>query len=191
MEDKITVSGTSSPYTQNYYTAGSTDKNTLDITDYFQLLAAQLQNQDMTNPMDNSEMMAQLTQMAMVQSMTAMTESIQTTSTINTQIYAASLVGQEVTVAVTEENAWGVEQAVGVKYGKVESVNFTGATPTVKLEGDDKDYPLSYLLGMGRIPDPYAEPEDPDGEDGGGDVSESEDGNQESKKTYAIPGSIA
>ncbi len=179
----ITVSGTSNPYAQTYYTAGSTDKNTLDITDYFQLLAAQLQNQDMTNPMDNSEMMAQLTQMAMVQSMSAMTEAIETSSTINTQVYAASLVGQEVTVAVTEENALGVTQPVGVKYGKVESVNFTGASPTIKLEGSDEEYPLSYLLGMGRIPDPYAsgDKEEDDSEDAG---------SQEQEKTYAMPGSI-
>ena len=158
MADQITVSGTSSPYTQNYYTPGSTDKNTLDLEDYFTLLAAQLSNQDMTNPMDNSEMMAQLTQMAMVQSMSAMTESIENTSTINTQVYAASLVGQEVTVAVTEENAFGVETPVGVTYGKVESVNFTGESPMFRLEGDEKDYPLSYLLGMGKIPDPYQKP---------------------------------
>lgn len=151
----ITVSGTANPYGQNYYTAGSTDRNTLDITDYFQLLAAQLQNQDMTNPMDNSEMMAQMTQMAMVQSMSAMTEAIETTSAINTQVYAASLVGQEVTVAKTEGG-----QAVGVTYGRVESVNFTGETPMIRLEGEDKEYPLSYLLGMGRIPDPYNKSEE-------------------------------
>lgn len=167
----ITVSGTSSPYVQNYYTASTTDKNSLDMTDYFTLLAAQLSNQDMTNPMDNSEMMAQLTQMAMVQAMTSMTEATQTASTINTQIYAASLVGQEVTVAVTEENAWGAVVPTGVRYGKVESVNFTGESPVVKLEGDDKEYPLSYLLGMGRIPDPYAEQKD-EGTDGGQEQAE-------------------
>ena len=178
----ITVSGTSNPYTQNYYTAGSTDKNTLDIMDYFQLLAAQLQNQDMTNPMDNSEMMAQLTQMAMVQSMSAMTESIQTSSTINTQVYAASLVGQEVTVAVTKENSFGVSQPVGVLYGKVESVNFTGSSPTIKLEGSEEEYLLSYLLGMGRIPDPYAEDEK--------DEDDAETSGEQEPKTWAMAGSI-
>ena len=68
------------------------------MTGYFQLLAAQLQNQDMTNPMDNSEIMAQMTQMAMVQSLTSMTEAVNTSSALSSQTYAASLIGQEVTM---------------------------------------------------------------------------------------------
>lgn len=186
MADQITVSGTTSPYVQNYYAATTTDKNSLDMTDYFKLLAAQLSNQDMTNPMDNSEMMAQMTQMAMVQAMTSMTEATQTASTINTQVYAASLVGQEVTVAVTEKNAWGVIVPAGVQYGKVESVNFTGESPVLKLEGDDKEYPLSYLLGMGHIPDPYEDKEsDPEEENTSGELSQAD-----GMKQPAIPGTL-
>ena len=143
------------------------------MNSYFKLLAAQLQNQDMTNPMDNSEMMAQMTQMAMVQSMSAMTESISTSTAVSTQTYAAGLVGQRVTVAVTETNAYGQDKGVDVKYGDVESVNFVGGTPVFRLKGDDKDYPLSYLLGMGEIPNPY------DKKDGNeeGDKEEGANGN--------------
>lgn len=72
------LSGTGNPYAMNTYTPAANEKNTLTITDYFKLLAAQLANQDMTNPMDNSEMMAQMTQMAMIQAVSAMTESVQT-----------------------------------------------------------------------------------------------------------------
>ena len=146
MADKITASGTSNPYIGNSYTVEANDKNTITMNSYFKLLAAQLQNQDMTNPMDNSEMMAQMTQMAMVQSMSAMTESISTSTAVSTQTYAAGLVGQRVTVAVTETNAYGQDRGVDVKYGDVESVNFVGGTPVFRLKGDDKDYPLSYLL---------------------------------------------
>lgn len=154
------LSGTNNPYKTGSYSAESNEKNTLTINSYFKLLASQLANQDMTNPMDNSEMMAQMTQMAMVQSVSAMTESIQTSTAISTQTYAAGLVGQEITVALTEENAYGQPVAVGVKYGKVESVNLTGSTPMLKLVGDDKEYPLSYVLGMGKIDDPYNKKED-------------------------------
>lgn len=157
MADPISVSGTNNPYKTQNYTPESNDKNTLTITSYFKLLAAQLQNQDASNPMDNSEMMAQMTQMAMVQSLEAMTSSVQTSTAVSTQTYAAGLVGQEITVAVTEENSYGVQVPVGVKYGKVESVNFIGGTPVIKLEGDKKEYSLSYVLGMGKIDDPYVE----------------------------------
>ena len=57
MADNVSVSGTTDPYTQQYYSAGSTEKNTLTVTSFIKLLAAQLANQDMTNPMSNSEMM--------------------------------------------------------------------------------------------------------------------------------------
>ena len=105
----------------------------------------------MTSPMSNSEMMQQMVQMAMVQSVTSMTESMQTSQAVTTQTYAASLIGQEVTVAEVTDGV-----ATGVKYGKVSSVNFTSADPMIRIEGTTKEYPLSYLLGMGKIDDPYA-----------------------------------
>ena len=40
--------------------AGSSSSNTLTTDDYWKLMAAQLQYQDMNNPMDNSEMMNQI-----------------------------------------------------------------------------------------------------------------------------------
>lgn len=177
------VSGTQSPYQTGSYTVESNDKNTLTMTGYFQLLAAQLQNQDMTNPMDNSELMAQMTQMAMVQSMTAMTDAMKNSTAVNTQTYAASLVGQEVTMAVTKENSYGQETPIDVKYAKVEWVDFTSGDPTIKLEGDEKIYSLSHLVGMGRVPNPFKdqtgdssgteEPGEPDGP--GGDSGDNDD----------------
>lgn len=146
----ITVSGSTNPYVGATYAATSNERNTLDISDYFQLLAAQLANQDMTDPMSNSEMMQQMVQMAMVQSISTMTESMEASQALSTQTYAAGLIGQSVTVAVTEDGV-----ATGVKLGKVESVNFTSSEPVIRLEGDSKEYPLSYVLGMGKIEDPF------------------------------------
>lgn len=173
MADKLSISGTDSPYTAQSYTAQANDKNTISMTGFFQLLATQLQNQDMSNPMDNSEIMAQMTQMAMVQSMTSMTDAIKNTTAVNTQTYAAGLVGQEVTMAVTEENAYGQETPIDVKYAKVEWVNFTSGNPTIKVEGDDREYQLSHLVGMGRVPNPFkssSEGEDVDDKEDVGDT---------------------
>lgn len=146
----ITVSGTTNAYVGATYAATSNDRNTLDISDYFQLLAAQLANQDMTDPMSSSEMMQEMVQMAMVQSISSMTEVMENTQALNTQTYAAGLIGQQVTVAVTENGT-----ATGVKYGKVVSVNFTSSEPTIRIEGDSTEYKLSYVLGMGTISDPF------------------------------------
>lgn len=148
----ITVSGTTNAYVGATYAATSNDRNTLDISDYFQLLAAQLANQDMTDPMSSSEMMSEMVQMAMVQSISSMTEVMENTQALNTQTYAAGLIGQQVTVAVTENGT-----ATGVKYGKVVSVNFTSSEPTIRIEGDNTEYKLSYVLGMGTISDPFSD----------------------------------
>lgn len=176
MADTLSVSGTDNPYVTQHYSASSNEKNTMTIESYFKLLAAQLQNQDMTNPMSNSEMMEQMTQMAMVQSLSSMTEAVNTSMSLTTQTYAAGLVGQEITVAVTEDNSYGQPVATGVKYGVVESVNFVGGSPTFRVVGDDKDYSLSYLVGMGRVDDPYKKDEEEPGEDGPGEDGPGNDG---------------
>lgn len=193
----IAISGSANPYTASTYAATSNDRNTLDITDYFQLLAAQLANQDMTDPMSNGEMMQQLVQMAMAESVTTMTETMETMQAVSTQTYAASLIGQEISVAVVEDGV-----ATGVKYGTVSSVNFTSADPVIRLEGDSKDYPLSYVLGMGKIDDPYNTATDPetgddgnvDGTDGAGTTDGVEDGTDAGETTDpdgAVDGTVS
>ncbi len=189
----ITVSGTNNPYVVQNYTAEANDKNTLDMVDYFKLLATQLQNQDMTNPMDNSEMMAQMIQMGMMQAMSSMTDAMDASTATTTQTYAASLIGQEVTVMVTEESTTGVEVPIGVKYAKVESVSFVNGVPKLKLEGDNKEYYLSSLVGVGHCKDPFAKPEEDKGdEDGdkveGPDGDNSGEGGDSTGGTEGVPG---
>ncbi len=145
------VSGASDPYADSVYKPTNNSKNTLDIQSYIQLLAVQLQNQDVSNPMDSSEMMNQLTQMAMVQALSTMTETMSSNNAMNTTTYAAGLVGKGVTVAVTEDNSFGTETVVSKKYGVVETVDLSNGDPTFRLQGDSKDYPLSYLMGIGDI----------------------------------------
>lgn len=178
----ITISGTTDAYNYQSYTVESNEKNTLSMTDYFKLLAAQLQNQDVTNPMDNSEMMAQMVQMGMMQAMSSMTDAMETSTATTTQTYAGSLLGQEVTVMITEGVA-GTDREIptGVKYGKVEYVSFVNGNPTFKLEGDNKEYTMSYLVGVGKIPDPYADRADGSGEDLG-ESDKVEGDNEDSEK---------
>ena len=160
----ITVSGTTDVYNYQSYTVESNDRNTLSMTDYFKLMAAQLQNQDVTNPMETSEMMQQMVQMGMMQAMSSMTDSMEANTATTTQTYAGSLLGQEVTVMTTEE-VGGVEIPTGVKYGRVEYVSFVNGNPTFKLEGDSKEYVIAYLVGVGKIPDPFTDRADGSGED--------------------------
>ena len=61
---------------------GTYSKTTLDSTDFLKLIAAQLQNQDMTNPMSNSEMMQQLSQMSSIQTMSELKAAIDRKSVV-------------------------------------------------------------------------------------------------------------
>lgn len=172
------VSGTTNPYEYQSYTVESNDRNTLSMTDFFKLLATQLQNQDTTNPMETSEMMAQLTQMGMMQAMSSMTTAIDTSSAVSAQTYAAGLIGQEITVAVTEERN-GVDVPVDVKYAKVEYVSFVNGSPVLKVEGDKKEYPLSNVLGVGKIPNPYEDKTEEEDSDTDTDEENTEVGKDE------------
>ena len=140
------VSSATSPYEKATYSAKSNDKNTLSIESYFKLLSAQLANQDMTNPMDNSEMMAQMTQMAMVQSLGTMTTNMKQEMALTKTSYLAGLIGKDVTAKVPESELKANPNAPKEKSGVIASVNLTGVEPSFRLEGDITDYPLESLL---------------------------------------------
>ena len=140
------ISSATSPYEKATYSAKSNDKNTLSIESYFKLLSAQLANQDMTNPMDNSEMMAQMTQMAMVQSLGTMTTNMKQEMALTKTSYLAGLIGKDVTAKVPESELKANPNAPKEKSGVIASVNLTGDEPSFRLEGDITDYPLESLL---------------------------------------------
>ena len=140
------VSSATSPYEKATYSAKSNDKNTLSIESYFKLLSAQLANQDMTNPMDNSEMMAQMTQMAMVQSLGTMTTNMKQEMALTKTSYLAGLIGKEVSAKVPEAEQKANPDAPKEKSGVIASVNLTGDEPSFRLQGDVTDYPLESLL---------------------------------------------
>ena len=140
------VSPATSPYEKATYSAKSNDKNTLSIESYFKLLSAQLANQDMTSPMDNSEMMAQMTQMAMVQSLGTMTTNMKQEMALTKTSYLAGLIGKDVSAKVPEAEQKANPNAPKEKSGVIASVNLTGDEPSFRLQGDVTDYPLESLL---------------------------------------------
>ena len=140
------VSSSSNPYVQKTATPEANEKNTLTISSYFKLLAAQLANQDYTNPMDNSELLAQMSQMAMVQSLTSMTESVESQIAFAQQNYSVGMIGKEVTM-ITEPDA-GSGQAAESRTGIVEAVYVTDDEPIIRLKGDTTDYKISQIASI-------------------------------------------
>ncbi|MCI8593409.1 MAG: hypothetical protein HFI88_13985 [Lachnospiraceae bacterium] len=127
--------------------------NAMTVDDFWQLFAAELQYQDMTNPMDNADMMNQMTQMSSMNVMSAMSDAISNFSTVINNLstvtltsYSTGLLGREVTVALTNEEG----KVVGKTKGTVTGVDLTGGT-SVYVDGTK--YSISQIMSMGEVPD--------------------------------------
>ena len=144
MADISAVGKTADPYSTTTYTPEATDRNTLSVTNYFKLLATQLANQNMTDPMDSSDLMNQMSQMAMVQSLTAMTASIKNSTALSQQSYAANLIGKQVTLNAVDEKTGKAVQKKGI----VEMINLSGEVPTIRIEKDNTAYSLDSIVSV-------------------------------------------
>lgn len=134
-----TVSGSSGTIN----TSGSSSNGTLDMDDFFQLMVAQLKNQDMYNTSDNTEFISQMAQFSMVQALADLSELSMTS-------YGVSLIGKEATIAKIDDDG----KVSSIK-GIVESVNFYNGSTQVVVEG--KSYALSSVMSVNEpkiiIPD--------------------------------------
>ncbi len=130
------------------------DKTSLSTEDFWTLIAAELKYQDMSNPMDNAQMMEQITQMSSMTTMNSMATAISNFSTVINNLssvtlttYSTGLLGREVTL-VTETDEEG--NVTGTKKGVVTGVDLTGST-SVYVDG--VKYELSSIMAIGDVPE--------------------------------------
>ncbi|MCL1808166.1 MAG: hypothetical protein FWG42_00185 [Clostridiales bacterium] len=128
--------------------AASTTEAGLGMNDFIRLLVAQLQNQDMLNPMDNTEFIAQMATFSTLTAINSMAEQSMTS-------YAVSLLGKEVTAAAFN-TAGNLEKTTGVVTG----VSLFEGSPKVYI--GDKAFDLQSVMTVGKLPEPESqnEPED-------------------------------
>lgn len=115
-----TVPSATSLYTTGTSTAAP--KQQMDSEVFLALLVAQLRNQDPTSPMDTTEMMAQSTQLASMEQLTAVADTTRESFALQMRIAASALLGQDVSFT----DADGVTRT-----GAVTGVDFSGTVPTV------------------------------------------------------------
>ncbi|MDR2770921.1 MAG: hypothetical protein LBB57_02660 [Clostridiales Family XIII bacterium] len=116
-----TVSGVSD-FLQSMNASGTSrkDDQNLSMDDFFQLMVAQLQNQDMFSPADDTQFINQMAQFSMVNALMDMQELSQVT-------YSMSLIGKQATVAFMNDEG-EMKSVTGI----VEGVNlFNGAAEVV------------------------------------------------------------
>lgn len=142
--------------TRQFGSRQAPSSSSMDMDGFMQLLAKQLENQDMSNPISNSEMMGQLTSMATVQAMNTFTE-------LSTTQYALSLVGQEIKIMDPDEK----NQDERLKTGKVTGINL--ASMLIYIDGNDKGYGLGNVMEVGKVPEKKPEEDDDGNTPGDGD----------------------
>jgi flagellar basal-body rod modification protein FlgD len=102
------------------YKVAEQDKGMLTQADFFALLTKELSNQDPTKPVDNNEMISQMTAFSTtdgVQKLNTSFDSFATSMTSSQALQASSLVGRSVLV---EDNVFGMSEGEAVK-GKLVS----------------------------------------------------------------------
>jgi flagellar basal-body rod modification protein FlgD len=122
------TSGTSASGLNSTDTATGGTQQTLTQNNFLQLLVAQMENQDPTNPQSDTEMAAQMAQFTSLTQSSAMSASL-------SALQANSLIGSTVTVQTdsTGDTAKGVVQAVNL------GANSTDGTPQIVINGTAYD----------------------------------------------------
>ena len=103
---------------QEEYKVAEQDKGMLTQADFFALLTKELSNQDPTKPVDNNQMISQMTAFSTTDGVQKLNESFETFATSMTSsqaLQASSLVGRSVLV---DDNVFGMNEGDDVK-GKV------------------------------------------------------------------------
>ena len=131
---------------------------TLSFEDMLLLMVTQLQNQTIDNTMDTNDMMNQIIQMTVMQSLTEVSQQVEEMTLANVMNYSASLVGQDVTLGVYDE-----EGNVKELYGKVEAAGTYDGQQVIFVDG--QSYFLSSIMAVGKLPPT----KDPDNTENPGD----------------------
>ena len=145
-------------------TARKAENNSLDMTDFLQLMVVQLQNQTMDNTTDTSDMLNQLVQMQMVTAMANMTDA-------SVMSYASSLVGKVVTIGITDGNTLEEREILVMGTGTMDGKQ-------VIFGSDGKSYSLNQIMAVGRLPNEdgtygdVQKPEEGEGAEGSGENTE-------------------
>ena len=103
--------------------AATSSNSSLSMDDFFTLLSAQMQNQTMFNPMQDTEFIGQMAQFSTLQQMQAISKTFASSM-------AASFIGKYVTAMKTDDSGQTVQSA-----GTVEKVDFTGDSPMLLVNG--------------------------------------------------------
>jgi flagellar basal-body rod modification protein FlgD len=132
--DTVAPTSTTGMYTTQTARA---PKQTMDSTVFMSLLVTQLRNQDPSSPMDTNQMIAQTTQLAMMEKLTDLSSTSTEDFSLQMRMAAAGIVGKQVSYLDADKKT---------VTGTASSVSFAGAVPTVTIGG--VTVPLDSISGI-------------------------------------------
>ncbi len=126
-------------FQQTPNTSGANDLREVDLDQFLQLLIAELQNQDPLNPLENSEILQQISQIREISATNKLSETLDSVLLGQNMSTASSLIGKRIN-ALTDDarNIEGVVERVSVV---VDSND--GSTRTIRVHVDDHDVQLT------------------------------------------------
>ncbi len=114
--------------------------NDTDVDQFLGLLIAELQNQDPLNPMDNSELVQQVSQIREISATNQLTDTLSSVLLGQNTATASSLIGKRVT-ALTD----GAENVEGVVSRASVTVNDSDGGRTIRIHIGDKSVTLENI----------------------------------------------
>jgi len=115
------------------------DNTSLSMEDFLLLMVKEMQSQTIDNTADTSDMLNQLVQMQMVEALTTMTEA-------SVMMYAASMVGKEVTIG-----EWDADGNLQEIVGTVTATGTFNGEQVIYV--NDKMYYLNQIMAVGALPE--------------------------------------
>ncbi len=113
---------------KKYNAVFGSNKSDLSVTDFFQLMVAQLTNQDFMNPVDDTQYLAQMAQFATMQEMMDLCQ-------YSKQNYVMGMLGQ--TVSLTKNEIGGDKKTIT---GRVEKIVVEDNDYKIYIDGKPYDY---------------------------------------------------
>jgi len=111
-QEKAKLQMTVDTYNKSLAVNGRTTSQSLGKDDFLKLLITQMQNQDPTDPMDNTEFIAQMAEFSTLEQMTNMNANFEQLNTMLTSNNAMGTIGRTVEIDLGDTTTSGVVQAV-------------------------------------------------------------------------------
>lgn len=122
--EKLQIDNAVNTFNKSINVNGRQPSHELGKDDFLKILITQMSNQDPTNPLENTEFIAQMAQFSSLEQMTNMAQSFEKLSTLINSTEAQSTLGKTVEVDLGDTTGMGVVQAVT-----------RGANPQVQVNG--------------------------------------------------------